>query len=334
MRRYRTVILLVLLGVIPLIVAIVAARFFFALEPEPAPPVAQEQDPPPPVVQEPEPPKILKVVAATRVLPVGTLLVVEDLVELEMTLETSRRGYIEVDGPASWPLGYVVREALVAGAPLTRAAVVGPRQRGFLAAVLKPGTAAFTIELDPGTSHAGMIEPGDRVDVILTAELPSAGGGKRLPAETPSAGGEKRLVSRMILEDVRVVAVDRRVEGEERSKDDGFVTATLEVLPSQADRLALGKEAGQLSLAVRSLAAGPAGQRRGAVMDLSQLLPPPLDAEECPPVDAEELRKVVRVIRGDEPTEETFPTTVDGRTAMPLRPCAGSNSKEGRNEPQ
>ena len=36
------------------------------------------------------------------------------------------------------PYGYVVREALAHATPVTRRALVGPRQRGFLAAVLEP----------------------------------------------------------------------------------------------------------------------------------------------------------------------------------------------------
>ena len=210
-------------------------------ETEPKSPVAT----PPPVKQ----PATRRVLAAARELPVGTLLKEEDLTELEVKTEDVRRGHVVAgNGAATDSLrGYAVREALAAGVPLTLPSVVGPGQRGFLAAVLKPGTRAVTIQLGAGTRHAGLIDPGDRVDVILTAKL-------RL------ADGVQSVFTRTILEDVRVVAVDRQVgisaeavEGGKQVKRTKIVTATLEVSPAQADRLALGEHEGKLSLAVRSL---------------------------------------------------------------------------------
>ena len=102
----------------------------------------------------------------------------------------------------------------------------------------------MTIRVGPATSHAGLIDPGDRVDVILSAEL-------------AVDGGDRSVFARTIVEDVRVVAIDRQVG----SGEDGeivrteMMTATLEASPAQGDRLVLGEHEGSLSLAVRSLAA-------------------------------------------------------------------------------
>ena len=135
-----------------------------------------------------------------------------------------------------------MREAIAEGAPLTQASVVGPRQRGFLATVLRPGARAVTIRVGAATSHAGLIDPGDLVDVILSAEL-------------GIHGGERVVFSRTIAEDVRVVAIDRRVDRkDEVDEREPMTTATLEASPAQADRLVLGEHEGRLSLAVRSLA--------------------------------------------------------------------------------
>ncbi len=166
-----------------------------------------------------------------------------------------------------------MRAALAAGAPIARSAVVGPGQRGFLAAVLRPGTRAVTIELGAGTSHAGLVDPGDRVDVILTAGL-------------KLAGGAQGVFTRTILEDVRVLAVDRQIGVEAETADGGkevtrtkIVTATLEVSPSEADRLALGDHEGLLSLAVRPLAAAAARPARSEAVDLEELLSLPTETE-------------------------------------------------------
>ena len=291
MQRYRTVIILVLLVVVPFAAAAVAARFI--LPGSGAGPIQEEAKPAaaPPVEKE----KTRKVLAAARGLPVGTLLTEGDLAGLDLPASEIKRGYVVMDDAKAIDAlrGHAVREALVEGAPLSRSAIVGPRQRGFLAAVLRPGTRAVTIRLGEGTRHAGLIDPGDRVDVILTAKL-------RLDDRARSA------FARTILEDVRVVAVDRQVGTSVGTAEDGkqvkrtkILTATLEVSPIQADRLALGEHEGELSLAVRSLA-GTAQRRGNEAVDLEELLsltktppaPPPPPAALPAPAPVEETRRV------------------------------------------
>ena len=263
MQRYRTVIVLLLLVAVPLAAAAVAARFFMpGTGGEPGRAEAKQVAPGPA-----EKPKIRKIFVAARKLPVGTLVTDEDLTTLDLPEKEIRRAHLAMDGPKAVDAlrGHAVREPVAAGAPLVRSAVVGPGQRGFLAAVLKPGTRAVTIRLGKGARHAGLIDPGDRVDVILTAKL-------RLE------GRVQTVFARTILEDVRVVAVDRQVgastetpEGGKRVKRTEILTATLEVSPAQADRLALGEHEGELSLAVRSLI-GAVERVRNETVDLQELL--------------------------------------------------------------
>ena len=247
MRRFRMVIIMVMLAVVPLGVGLVVYSW------TPGEVVTVEPSAPPPAPPPPPPPETRTVLAAARDLPLGTLLREEDLAEIEVVADAVRRGYVVVDDPtaADAVRGHAVREPIGAGAPLSWSAVVGPGQRGFLAAVLRPGTRAVTISLGPAASHAGLIDPGDRVDVILTAAL-------RLADDTQG------VFTRTILEGVRVVAIDRFVERSAESLERGgtverteIVTATLEVSPDQASRLAHGQQEG------RPLAGGPrAGRRR------------------------------------------------------------------------
>ena len=331
--------MLVLFGVLPVVVA-----FFFALD------YLEEQEPAQvevaPVVEEPpepEPPPMREVLAAARPLPVGTLIGNDDLTTLALAPDAVRADHFAVadtvsaDAPADAPAGapadalrgHAVREAIAEGAPLVRSAIVGPRQKGFLATVLKPGSRAVTIQVGRATSHAGLIDHGARVDVILSAEL-------------ATDGGERSVVARTIVEDVRVVAIDRRPgigaepaaagEGEERPETE-IVTATLEASPAQADRLVLGEREGTLALAVRSLAvAQDSGAAPAAAVDLREILLTPAEfsasearvkrAQELEDigvrtqivVSKEELRaaveasadrlQAVRVFRGTEPAEE------------------------------
>ena len=282
MQRYRVVILIVLFGVVPVVAAFFAALYF--LKDETANPAEANAVPvvakAPPA---PEPAEKRKVLAAARALPVGTLIGEEDLTNLALDLEAVRRAHILVedkDDAADGLHGYAVRESLRSGEALVWSSVVGPGQRGFLAAVLRPGTRAVTIRVGPATSHAGLIDPGDRVDVILSAEL-------------QATERERSVLARTIVEDVRVVAVDRRVgngagpsggdagspgdaAGAERTE---MITATLEVSPAQGDRLVLGEHEGKLSVAVRSLAAA-APRTSDAAVELRDLLlsPESIDA--------------------------------------------------------
>ena len=268
--------MLVVFGVLP-----VVAAFFFALSflgeeeiVEPAPAEAE------PVVEAPPPPpeRTRDVLAAARTLPVGTLIGQGDVVETPLDRADVHDRHIESGDTEPDDLnGWAVREALAAGAPLTWPALVGPGQRGFLAAVLSPGTRAVTVRLGSSTRDAALVDAGDRVDVILSANL-------------SLAGNDVTLV-RTIVEDVRVVAIDRRImdprdgesggsaEGGEGAERAAFETATLEVSPSQGDRVVLGEQEGSLSLAVRSLATEPerdpdeaVAQIPGEALGLEELL--------------------------------------------------------------
>ncbi len=314
MQRYRIVILIVLFGILPVATAFVFAFVFLDREapeagPAPAVAVAPPAETPPPADPAPEKPRVL---AAIGTLPVGSLLRVDDLagVDLDLDLDPAvvKREYVTVgedqdDGEAAARSlrGYAVRETIGAGDPLTRRAVVGPGQPGFLATVLRPGTRAVAIELGPATSQAGLIDPGDRVDVILTAELPALGPGEAGFAQSapgeglprPAAGGAPgEVLARTIVEDARVVAIDRTTRGiggpprygeEEEVSRGEITTATLEVLPGEDDRLVLGGRVGRLSLVTRSLRDTPPRASTAAVKLRELLRPLPDSPVRLPP---------------------------------------------------
>ena len=326
MQRYRFVIMLVLFGVLPVVAAFfVALSFLEEQEVEPPPvetaPVAEE--PPPPEPSEPA-----KVLAAARALPVGALLGKDDLTTIELDLAVIGLAADEEelfvldddddDETIGALRGYAVREALVEGAPITRSAVVGPGEKGFLAAVLEPGARAVAVRVVPATIRAGLVNQGDRVDVILSAEL-------------AADGGERRMLTRTIAEDLRVIAIDRPKGRDDQAE---FPTATLEVSREQGDRLVLGEYEGTLSLAVRSLAPAQAPDDAPAneAVDLREMLlsSSELSASEIRRRRAQELEdlsvriqlvesreelraalgedastpQAVRIFRGSEPAEE------------------------------
>jgi len=141
-------------------------------------------------------------------------------------------------------IGAVVRRGITGGEPITDGGVVKPGERGFLAAVLEPGARAVSVPITAISGNAGLIFPGDRVDLILTQSI--------------SGDKATRRVSETVLSDIRVIAMgvatdDTPEEGEANEK---ARTATLEVTPRQAEEVTLITELGKLSLSLRSLASG------------------------------------------------------------------------------
>ena len=98
---------------------------------------------------------------------------------------------------------------------------------------MSPGARAVTIKVDAVTGVAGFITPGDRIDIVLTH-----GGGGDLKAVT-------------ILQNIRVLAVDQ-VADETQDTPGLAATVTVEVTPEQNQTLVVARQAGQLSLALRT----------------------------------------------------------------------------------
>lgn len=139
-------------------------------------------------------------------------------------------------------IGSVVRRGIAAGEPIIAGKVVKPGDRGFLAAVLKPGMRAVTFGISETSGVAGMVFPGDRVDMLLTHDLPGGEG----------EGGQSRRASETVLENVRILAIGRQLNDQGQEPVSGK-TATIEVTPKQAEMVAVLVELGRLSLALRSL---------------------------------------------------------------------------------
>jgi pilus assembly protein CpaB len=142
--------------------------------------------------------------------------------------------------------GWVAREPFVAGEPIIKARLVRPGDRGFLAAVLRPGMRAVSVPVSTTSGIAGLVSPGDRVDLLVTHPLPADQGSQL-----------DHKVAETILRDVRVIAIDQSLEKLREAKP--AQTVTLEVTPKQSEIIALVSNLGQLSLSLRGLAAGGEG---------------------------------------------------------------------------
>jgi pilus assembly protein CpaB len=189
-----------------------------------------------------------KVLVAKKALPVGTIIDADSFTFQPWPKELMQSAYYvegQPDGDPKKLLGTVVRYQITAGQPVTRGSLVGPQDRGFLAAALGPGMRAITVPVNTSSSVAGFVFPGDHVDMVLT--------------QTVSGGGEGPAlkVSETIIRNLRVLATDQRIT---EKNDDGktevktFSNVTIEVTPRIAEKIAVAQSIGSLSLSLRSIA--------------------------------------------------------------------------------
>ena len=189
-----------------------------------------------------------KILVARKSLPVGTIIDQEALTFQPWPSELMQEAYYTEGSPdsdMSKLLGTVVRNPITAGQPVTRGALVGPKDRGFLAAALGPGMRAVTVPVSATTGVAGFVFPGDRVDMVLTQEV--AGGGDGPPLK----------VSETIVRNLRVLAVDQRIDSlNEEGKSEAKISTsvTIEATPRIAEKIAVAQSLGMLSLSLRSIA--------------------------------------------------------------------------------
>src|SRR5882724_729974 len=140
--------------------------------------------------------------------------------------------------------GAIARAPFVAGEPLRESKLIKANGSGYMAAVLDKGMRAISTEISPETGAGGFILPNDRVDVILS----------RRDREAEKAGAADTQVSETILANIRILAIDQTLGEKDGQKVVIGKTATLELSPRQAEMLALSRQLGTLSLALRSLA--------------------------------------------------------------------------------
>jgi pilus assembly protein CpaB len=137
----------------------------------------------------------------------------------------------------------IARTPFVIGEPIREAKLIKANGSGFMAALLPSGMRAISTEISPETGAGGFILPNDHVDVILT----------RRDREAEKANGTEVHTSETLLANVRVLAIDQTIEEKNGQRVVVGKTATLELAPRQAETLALARQLGTLSLALRSL---------------------------------------------------------------------------------
>lgn len=146
-------------------------------------------------------------------------------------------------------VGAVTRRAFAQGEPIVLNSVLQPDGHGFMAALLEPGYRAVAVEIAPEAAAGGFIQPNDRVDVIVTHEVQGEEGGEQIRSE-------------IVLQDVRVLAIGDQTQTQTSGEAPAVLnaaTTVLELTAEDARVLQMGREMGEVSLALRGVQAETVG---------------------------------------------------------------------------
>jgi pilus assembly protein CpaB len=141
--------------------------------------------------------------------------------------------------------GSIARSPFIAGEPIREPKLIKANGSGFMAAILPQGMRAVSTEISPETGAGGFILPNDRVDVVLT---------RREKNPDPKATATDLVISEVKLTNVRVLAIDQAPKEKDGTNTVIGRTVTLELKPEQVPVLAAARQAGTLSLSLRSIA--------------------------------------------------------------------------------
>ncbi len=173
-----------------------------------------------------------QVVTAAADIAVGTKLEAAQLKVVPLPREAVSPGFVtSLEGA----VGRVVTQPLYAGEILFDKRLTPHEGGSPLSAVIESGKRALTVRVNDVIGVAGFLLPGNRVDVVSTHR----------------GSGSRNTVSKTIVENLKVLAVDQTVSAD---KNDPVIVraVTLEVSPKQAELIVKATEEGKVQLTLRN----------------------------------------------------------------------------------
>jgi pilus assembly protein CpaB len=232
--------------------------------------------------------EMASVVVAAKPIPFGTKLDAKNLAVVQMPVASAPVGsyrtiaeITKLDGGAP-----VTLTAMTVREPLLPTKLSGAGARPSMAAMITPGMRAYTIKVSDVAAGGGHILPGDRVDIMMSRQLPG--------------DVEQEVEATVVLQNVRVLGINLNAD-QTSSEKASPKTATMEVTVEDAGRLSVASEVGTLSLALR---------RTGAV-----------EVEPIRPIEVSDLRPLGAPLRVTRRMAPPPPPGADApRPAAPAAP--------------
>jgi pilus assembly protein CpaB len=178
-----------------------------------------------------------KIVVAAMDLPLATHLRPEQLRMADWPVTAMPPGAIRDVKDA---VDHILTSRVLEGEPLLPGKLAARDAGNGLAALIPANMRAIAVRVDDVVGVAGFIHPDDRVDVIVTIH--------------PQKPADSEIMSKVILQNVKVLAVGKELEVNERNRNQAnpVTVATLLVNPEESEKLALSAVEGRLMLTLRS----------------------------------------------------------------------------------
>lgn len=141
----------------------------------------------------------------------------------------------------------VVLSPIEVNEPVLLAKLSGANGRATLSNLLSPGMRAVTIKTDEIAGVGGFVTPGDRVDVVLTRD---AGEIQEVAKNAEGAAGSS-ITTEIVVENAKVLTVGQGAD-ERQTTPQVVNSVTIEVTTEGAQKIALARNVGSLSLLLRS----------------------------------------------------------------------------------
>jgi pilus assembly protein CpaB len=133
-------------------------------------------------------------------------------------------------------VGRVLMVALGPNEPILASLLAEQGSGSGLPGLIPAGMRAISVSVDEVVGVNGFIGPGARVDVIATMEVGGAGG---------------EAISRVVLQDVEVIASGHQLQADPAGAPQQAAVATLLVSPTEAEELVLATHKGRVQLVLR-----------------------------------------------------------------------------------
>lgn len=187
--------------------------------------------------------KLVEVVVAKRNLKAGDVVGPETMAVRSVPEAYAHSQAIRPDRFEGF-VGAKLGQTMQGGEALLSTSLVGADVATFSSKV-RPGIRAMTISVDEVNSVSGMLQPGDRIDLMMSIK----------PPLNPSAGASGTEVTVPLIQDILVLATGRQVRAGGAGDDAGqrgFSAITVEVAPDQAQRLVVAQRGGKLTAMLRN----------------------------------------------------------------------------------
>lgn len=199
-------------------------------------------------VSEPAEPRVSfgTIVVASAPLRFGMELDPAQLTEIPWPQDALPQGAVATVSELTAAGSRVVLSPIEPNEPVLLAKLSGVGGRASLSNLLSPGMRAVTIRTDEIAGVGGFITPGDRVDVVLTRD---AGSIAEVAGNARGASGST-IATEVVVANARVLTVGQGAD-ERQTGPQVVGSVTIEVTGDGAQKVALARNVGTLSLALR-----------------------------------------------------------------------------------